>query len=302
MEFFQKFLNRARRGYGQLDKNIFGGLLPGGAATPIGSILQGIKIDPQPNPTQRRTAAVLDAAAEAIANTQPVVEKTIKNSPVPVRSVISSGLNKLPFSVNLFGRYFTGLGNEGLQVPKSVTSEIKETLKKFNRPETIKETKNQAESFSNMLNAIRAGTYQVPLLSQGFTPSTQFLNDAVAQIKSDVKRMEKGEIPYYPYSSSRNQNPLISPITSVGNAWFSQVPGGYQSQETYDFKYGGADRYAGPFETLLTPSQLMLLSAATKKTIPNISSGAMSAPITEFGRAIVSKIKPNSFDYTINIR
>lgn len=31
---FQQFLNKVGRGYGQIDKNIFGGLLPGGAATP----------------------------------------------------------------------------------------------------------------------------------------------------------------------------------------------------------------------------------------------------------------------------
>jgi hypothetical protein len=31
-ELFQQFLNRAQRGYGQVDKNLFGGLLPGGAA------------------------------------------------------------------------------------------------------------------------------------------------------------------------------------------------------------------------------------------------------------------------------
>lgn len=31
MELFQRFLNKAGRGYGQVDKNLFGGLLPGGA-------------------------------------------------------------------------------------------------------------------------------------------------------------------------------------------------------------------------------------------------------------------------------
>ena len=31
MELFQKFLNKVGRTYGQADKNLFGGLLPGGA-------------------------------------------------------------------------------------------------------------------------------------------------------------------------------------------------------------------------------------------------------------------------------
>ena len=39
-DLFQKFLNRVNRGYGQVDKNVFGGLLPGGAATPIGGAFQ----------------------------------------------------------------------------------------------------------------------------------------------------------------------------------------------------------------------------------------------------------------------
>jgi hypothetical protein len=30
-DLFQKFLNRVNRGYGQVDKNVFGGLLPGGS-------------------------------------------------------------------------------------------------------------------------------------------------------------------------------------------------------------------------------------------------------------------------------
>lgn len=296
MELFQNLLNKVRQGYGQIDKNKFGGLLPGGAATPIGSVFQKFVDSQQPNPTQRRAASVLDAAASAIANTQPVVERTIKNAPVPVRSAISSGLNTLPFGVNLFGRYFTGLGNEGLQVPRSITSEIKESLKKFNRPQAIKEAKSSVESFGSMLNAIKAGTYKAPLFSSGITPKTQVLNDNLAQIKSNIKRMEKGDIPYDPYSSSRNQNPLTSPITSVGSAWFSQIPGGYQSQETYDFTYGGADRYAEPSQEPLTPSQLNALFATTG------ASPAVYAPVTEFGRAIVSKIKPNAFNYTIKIR
>ena len=37
--WFNKFLNKVGRGYGQADKNIFGGLLPGGAATPIGAAM-----------------------------------------------------------------------------------------------------------------------------------------------------------------------------------------------------------------------------------------------------------------------
>lgn len=298
MDLFQQFLNRAQRQYGQLDKKVFGGLLPGGAATPIGAAFQNIK-GPQPNPNQRRTAAVLDATAGVIAGVQPMVEKIVKNAPASTRSVVSSGLNKLPFSANLFGRYFTGLNAEGLEIPETITKDIEGTLKRFNRPKAIKEAKTSADNFENMLNAIKAGTYKSPM-------GTQIVNDTVAQLKSDVTRMEKGDIPYFSYMGTSNKNPLTSPATSVGSAWFSQVPGGYQAQETYDFVYGGADKYAGPFKGIpeLTPSQSMALTAVSRNPLFNTAPGVSAAesPITNFGRAVVSKIKPKSFDYVINVR
>jgi hypothetical protein len=39
---FQQFLNKVGRGYGQVDKNVFGGLLPGGAASAVESTKEKI--------------------------------------------------------------------------------------------------------------------------------------------------------------------------------------------------------------------------------------------------------------------
>jgi hypothetical protein len=115
-DLFQKFLNRVNRGYGQVDKNVFGGLLPGGAATPIGGAFQrsGIPKDQQPSNFDRRKASLIDAAATEIAKAQPTVERTVQAAPPVVQQMVSKGLNALPFSANLFGRYYTGMGASGL--------------------------------------------------------------------------------------------------------------------------------------------------------------------------------------------
>jgi hypothetical protein len=307
MELFQKFLNKARRGYGQVDKNVFGGLLPGGAATPIGAALQGYVppkgVKPIPD-TTRRMASLVDAATGAIAGAQPFIENTIKSSPDPVQNVIASGLNALPFSVNLFGRYYTGLGDKNLEIPQSATAGIKPILENLSRarPQGIKEYESQIDNANLMLNAVRSGTFKA--LPGAITPSAEVLNDSLAALKSNLRRIKKGDIPFDAYRTNDN-NPLTSPATSFGNLWFEPVNKGYQAKEKYDFVYGGADHTMGPFAggIQLSPSQEMALSAVTKPEVPKgVVAGPTMNPLTHFGRAIVSKLPDKSFEYLINIR
>ena len=84
-DFFQKFLNRVNRGYGQVDKNVFGGLLPGGAASAASPVKQKAQA------TAVNTGKVLAGAA----------------------------MNQLPDRANLFARYVTGVGNTNLQLDPS---------------------------------------------------------------------------------------------------------------------------------------------------------------------------------------
>jgi hypothetical protein len=91
MELFQKFLNRAGRNYGQVDKNIFGGLLPGGAASIVSPIKQRIKS---------------------------TVETNVKN-------LAGTAMNQLPDRANLFARYITGVGNTNLQLKPETLMDLR---------------------------------------------------------------------------------------------------------------------------------------------------------------------------------
>ena len=306
---FQQFLNKVGRSYGQVDKNVFNGLLPGGAATPIGAALQGYVppkgVKPIPD-TTRRMASLVDAATGAIAGAQPFVEKTIKSAPDPVQGAIASGLNALPFSVNLFGRYYTGLGDRNLQIPESRTAGIKTILDTMNnnRGKIIKEYGSQINNTESMLNLARAGKLNAPA---GFAPpSVQNLNDNLAELKSNLNRVQQGGLPFNAYATT-DTNPLTSPATSFGRLWFKPTDQGYQSKEKYDFIYGSADQKAqmpvmGP---QLTPSQGLILEQMLGVGIPagaKRSGGAESNLVTDFGRAIVGKMPDKSFEYLINVR
>lgn len=84
-KLFQEFLNRVNRGYGQVDKNVFGGLLPGGAA----SIASPVK--------QKVQSAAVNTA----------------------KTLAGAAMNQLPDRANLFARYVTGVGNTNLQLDPS---------------------------------------------------------------------------------------------------------------------------------------------------------------------------------------
>jgi len=308
-EFFQQFLNRVNRNYGQVDKNIFGGLLPGGAATPIGAALQGY-IPPKdvklPSPTTRRVASLLDAATGAIAGAQPFIEKTIKSSPDPVQGTIASGLNAFPFSVNLFGRYYTGLGDKNLRIPESATRGIKDVLDTSvaNTEKRIKEAESELDSFSLMLQDAKAGKLAPPpgAPSGFFVPNAQRLNDVVAEAKSKLNKIKQGDIPFFGYNAVDN-NPLTSPATSFGSVWFSPKKKGYTAKEKYDFVYSGLDAKSSIGPTRgphLAPTQNLILNQLLETK--NKPKAANFNQVTDFGRAIVGKMPDKSFEYLINIR
>ena len=308
---FEQFLNKVNRGYGQVDKNVFGGLLPGGAATPIGAAYQGVKgtrLEPIPSPMNRRTASLLDAGTSAIAKTQPFVENSIKALPNSMQSGIASGLNALPFSANLFARYFAGIGNKNLQVPESATAGIKQELDISTKhlPQTISQLEFAVNDSTNMLNDAKAGKLN-SLSKFGFNPSVENLNNNLAQLKSNLNRAKQGDIAFDAYRA-QDQNPLTSPATSFGNVWFSPKEQGYQANEKYDFAYGNADakKLMGPYVSEmqgaaeLTPSQYY---ASLAGRLDKRDGGyAVASPLTQIGRAIVSKLPDKSFDYPIVIR
>ena len=308
-DLFQKFLNRVNRGYSQVDKNVFGGLLPGGAATPIGAAFQrsGIPKGAQPTDLERRQASLIDAAASGISNVQPLVERAVRSSPPIVQQGISKGLNALPFSANLFGRYYTGIGPTGLEIPEEVTSKVSKTISKPDYQKTIlKASLDEEKNLNAILNSPSVLGTDIPNVRK-------FANDALAETRSRIKRMQTGQIPYSAYEDSPGSNPLSSASTSLGRVWFTPNKQGYTANEKYDFAYGAADRKE-PMQQIpggiapLDPSQETALSAAmaTKYLFSGIGGGPTFAPsahpLTNFGRAVVMKMPDKAFTYPINIR
>ena len=303
-DLFQKFLNRVNRGYGQVDKNVFGGLLPGGAATPIGGAFQrsGIPKDQQPSNFDRRKASLIDAAATGIAKAQPTVERTVQAAPPVVQQMVSKGLNALPFSANLFGRYYTGMGASGLEIPETMTKQAGQAI---DNPGYFKKTLSDSIEEEKNLNAILNN----PNAAGMNEPSMRkYANDALAETRSRIKRMQTGDVPYSPYATQGQRNPLTSPSTSFGNVWFSPSKDGYSANEKYDFVYGAADQKV-PMVQLpggiaqLDPSQEAAFTSAVGLQGPQGMIPAASAhPLTFFGRSIVMKMPDKSFTYPINIR
>ena len=302
---YARALAHINRNYGQLDKNVFGGLLPGGAATPIGAAFQrsGMPKAQQPSDFDRRKAALIDAAATGIAKAQPFVEKTIKSAPPVIQQAISKGFNVLPFSANLFSRYYTGIGPTNLQIPETLANEVNKAISDPSYSKNIFDASTKEEkNLSAILNAPNAAGMDIP-------NARQFANDALAEVRSRIKNMETGAIPYTPYATrdttSVNNNPLTSPSTSFGNVWFNPSKDGYIADEKYDFVYGAADKKTpmGPGMPELNPSQEAALISATGMRSPNGTIVPASAhPLTFFGRSIVMKMPDKSFNYPINIR
>ena len=296
-----QLFNKARRGYGQADKNVFGGLLPGGAATPIGAGFQGVKEvrggPPLPSELTRKTASVIDRLSNRIAGAQPVVESIVKGLPGPVRTGLSAGLNRVPFSANLFARYYTGLGNEGLQVPKDITTGISQQVNEPGYKEgVLNDLRNKKEG---LMRASKFSLY-LPTMSD------------MAEINSDIKKVEQGIYPYNPYPrygrSTSNNNPLTSPATSVGRAWIKPKDGGgFEGTDRYNFEYADADKFdkvmsgTGIGLDYLPPSKLQALRAAgyDPYLAPSSQGHVTRAPIVEFLRGVVMQLPDNSFTYDI---
>ncbi len=98
MEFFQEFLNKARRGYGQVDKNVFGGLLPGGAASLASPVKQ--QIQKTFSPANVRDVALI-----------PALDKGLSTGAIP------------PVA-GMYARFLTGTSKPLTELPPALQAEI----------------------------------------------------------------------------------------------------------------------------------------------------------------------------------
>jgi hypothetical protein len=98
MDLFQQFLNKVGRGYGQLDKNVFGGLLPGGAASLASPVKQ--QIQKTFSPANIRDVALI-----------PVLDKGLSTGAIP------------PVA-GMYARFLTGTAKPLTELPPALQPEI----------------------------------------------------------------------------------------------------------------------------------------------------------------------------------
>ena len=343
--FFSGLGNRVKRfagqAYGALDRSV-GGILPGGSDSPyvgkstpyfskpptqvdFGTLLNapkntgavtGIRFGiSEPTPFEKDLGKAVDVGATAIAGVQPAIKNFVTNSPDFVQNIVSTGLNNLPVSANLFGRYYTGLGSKGLELPSSFINDARTSIQE-NVPKTSRELmflQKGEQSMQRMLGDLKQGNIPSQFAIPGVDKSSlyQGLNDSLAENRSRQNQLRAGNVAVNTAMDlNSSKNPLTSLGTSLGSAWFKPTDeGGWTTKEKYDFVYAGEDKKQPPTvsrEEVISPSQNFSNLAATNflnqfNQKQKIDQPAAGSPAAFFGRSVVAKMNPTSFDYNINI-
>jgi hypothetical protein len=334
--FFGRLQRFAGQAYGALDRSV-GGILPGGADNPyIGKstpYFSRPSISPPPNvsgkiinfttpsPFEKDLGRAVDAGASAVASVQPKIKDFVSNSPRFIQDAVSTGLNKLPVSVNLFGRYYTGLGDKGLELPQSFINDTKTAIQKsvLNVPQELTNLQKSEQIMQNSLNNLRQGNLQGASNQPNFTllPGSDreglyhMVNNSLAENRSRQNQLKAGNIAIgYQNEEANSANPFTSLKTSLGSAWFKPTnEGGWSTKEKYDFEYAGEDkRQPSTVTTVELPSPSQNFSNLAASSFLNEfnqkqkqKQDVTGNPATFFGRAVVAKMNPAPFDYTINI-
>lgn len=294
---WQRVTQAAGRGYGALDRSV-GGILPGGADSPVvgrnapywrprpGYDPRTGERDTSPS-LQRDLSRLVHAGASGVAAAQPVVAGAVKQAPAPVRSVVSGALNALPISANLFGRYYTELGAEGLRLPSSYTNDIRRRIEES--PLIDKGRLEQAEAkLEEILSSRTPGDKDLKY---------ELANNSLAVNRSVQRMAERGPLVRISGTgTSGGENPLTSVNTSLGSAWFNQMPNGaWKGSDMYDFAYQNRD------EAARKAQQLGLTGAVPSSEIFAERVATGQDPLTNFGRAVVSQIKGRPYQYDVYI-
>ena len=299
-QFLDTVLGSASKAYGTVDRTVFGGNLPGGAAR-IRSIPQGEAESPIKTAAKSLLNQVIkDKLNEVVTQAtiaQPVVQALTQAVPEPVRQAARNVSNALPLPVNLFTRYYTGLGGKDVQVDTASLRQLQEAIagaesqRGMDTADLISKIKS-AEAELHSPYAV-----QSPILRKS-------INDMVAEFRSDLNKYNQGFIQMIPRETDAalgGANPLTSVQTSVGRAWVQPTPGGYKTNEKYDFQYAGAD-YKQPDKQ----SEQYLTNAASAITAnlldPSLPQPASENAMTNIMRALVSKMQNSpSFNYSITV-
>jgi hypothetical protein len=234
-ELFQQFLNRAQRGYGQVDKNLFGGLLPGGAARQkpeqpkwkqdLGSTNTKQKQPWVGRPGQFRNSwqplNVIDAIDKAGANPLGLAQA----NPNDIKLVSNyyrqnpQVANQYDLRTNLFLRYMSGVGTKDLEIGPETGREIYDVITKSHEP--IQGMKNWTDG-----------------------AAMERLYATYGQDSGALQRLGKGHVPVRYDNNFGNMNyGKTETAFGLGQFWAEpQKDNSYIVSDKYDFFYAPKDK------------------------------------------------------------
>jgi hypothetical protein len=263
-ELFQQFLNRAQRGYGQVDKNLFGGLLPGGAARPkpeqpkwqqdVGTTNTKQTQPWAARPGQFRNSwqplNAIDAITKAGANPLGLAQAN-PNDIKLVSNYYSANpqvANQYDLRTNLFLRYMSGIGTKDLEI----------------NPETGREIYNLSKKSHDPIRGMK---------SWKDGPAMERLYADYGLGSGALQRLGKGHVPvrYDKEYTHTATSPGTEISNSLGQFWAEpQKNGSYIVADTYDFfgapasKGGNAEHNKNLEDMYIKKTHLNPKMAATK--------------------------------------
>jgi len=295
--------------------------------------------DPSARTLEGDIANVIDAGAGLAAKARPFLKNFVQNLSGEQQEKLGSAMNVLPTSVNLLGRYYTGLGAKNLDFKDEYKQDLGDKVKEAHRMSAFDQFKLR-EAEKDAMIGIKSAEENLKLIEQGESP-TMFgrpltaqdarmqrtaANNALAQIRSDLRRMEQGDIVFRSEAGTDKSNPLTSTGTSLGSAYFKPNPdGSYTTTDKYDFAYADSDRKAGTpikaprtaeaeyrypdrpslgyareaAEAFLGRQPEMFGMLGQKYSMKDI---AGAAPATNIGRSLVSRFEDVPFEYSLTVR
>jgi hypothetical protein len=278
---FETFLNKAKRGYGQVDKNVFNGLLPGGSASSLGPLKQA-------------------------------VGTTIKETAL---STAGSAMNALPDRANLFARYMTGVGNRNLQLDPSTLTDLRKateqsptvmrtfTPKPFSAAQ-IEQIKNSSDDPGNISRSLgflkfieesknpKPITMAIPSYGPSLPQSGPVYSYATAP-KSVTNTLGRFNATVNPSANTIQMNDVYDMVNSAEDP--NLIAGKIQPQRAWNALKGiWSSDFPGPKSSGYTPTAAIATAKAS-------ADSSTFSPLTRVARAAMYMTPWKPTPYEVNV-
>ena len=290
--------------------------------------------DPSQRTFEEDLANIVDMGVGAAAKARPYLKKFVQNLGEGQRSMLGSVMNQLPTSVNLLGRYYTGLKDENLEFSDRYKQDLGAMVKQADEltgTQRLRLRQNEQDALFAIKDAeknlakLKAGEqlpmfFGRPLTEADMRYQREMNNHRLAHVRSMLRKMDEGKIIFATQAGTDKGNPLESTGTSLGSAYFTKNPDGtYSTTEDYDFMYANADQKRKPIQGPVDakseyknpdrPSLGMVRQAVEtflgrrEDDVPGYSMKdiAGAAAVTDIGRSLVSRFEDDPFTYTLTV-